>query len=134
MKSIKLLVILALFGLISYLIICTTGENINADDLERVERFDPVACFDKIWNIINEKFWDPDFNGLDWEDARKRYRPKALGASDHESFGTVINQMLAEPEKPKPPVGYHTEAKGHEQKVKKKKAKGKKSSKKKIKK
>lgn len=35
----------------------------------------------------------------------------------------VLSQMLTESEKPKSPVGYHTEAKGHEQKVKKKKAK-----------
>ena len=45
----------------------------------------------------------------------------------------VLKNMLAKPEKPKPPAGYHTEAKGHEQKVKKKKAKGKKSSNKKKK-
>jgi len=33
---------------------------------------------------------------VDWEDARKRYRPKALAAKDHESFADIINQMLAE--------------------------------------
>jgi len=38
-------------------------------------------------------------------------------------FQAIKRMMLPEPEKPKPPVGYHTEAKGHEQKVKRKKAK-----------
>ncbi|MHA2062000.1 MAG: S41 family peptidase, partial [Candidatus Sifarchaeia archaeon] len=32
----------------------------------------------------------------DWEDAKKRYRPKALAAKDHESFAVVVNRMLAE--------------------------------------
>ncbi|HUT45928.1 MAG TPA: hypothetical protein VMX36_06555 [Sedimentisphaerales bacterium] len=25
--------------------------------------FNPAECFDKIWGIINDEFWDPDFNG-----------------------------------------------------------------------
>jgi carboxyl-terminal processing protease len=58
--------------------------------------FNPAECFDKIWSIINDEFWDPNFNGLDWVDARKRYRPKAIAAEDHESFAEIINQMLAE--------------------------------------
>jgi carboxyl-terminal processing protease len=60
------------------------------------EKFNPAECFDKIWGIINDEFWDPNFNGVDWEDARKRYRPKALAAKDHESFAVVVNQMLGE--------------------------------------
>ena len=43
----------------------------------------------------------------------------------------VLNIMVAEEAKPKRQIGYHTEAKGHEQKAKKGKTKGKKSSRKK---
>jgi carboxyl-terminal processing protease len=60
------------------------------------EQFNPAECFDKVWQIINDEFWDPNFNGVDWGDARKHYRPKALAAKDHESFAVVVNQMLAE--------------------------------------
>jgi len=60
------------------------------------EHFNPAEYFDKIWETINDKFWDPNFNGVDWEDAGKRYKPKALAAKDHESFAIIINQMLAE--------------------------------------
>ena len=60
------------------------------------EKFNPAECFDKIWETINDEFWDPNFNGVNWEDARKRYRPKALAAKDHESFAVLINQMLSE--------------------------------------
>jgi carboxyl-terminal processing protease len=58
--------------------------------------FKPAEFFDKVWGIINDEFWDPNFNGIDWADARKRYRPKAVAAEDHESFAEIINQMLAE--------------------------------------
>jgi len=65
-----------------------------------VKEFEEIGfkaeCFDKIWRIINDEFWDPNFNGVDWEDARTRYKPKALAANDHESFGVIVNQMLAE--------------------------------------
>ena len=60
------------------------------------EQFNQAECFDKIWETINDKFWDPNFNGVDWEDAGKRYKPKALAAKDHESFAVIVNQMLAE--------------------------------------
>jgi len=61
-----------------------------------VREFDPNECFDKIWQIINDEFWDPNFNGVDWVDARKRYKSKALAAENHESFATIVNQMLSE--------------------------------------
>jgi carboxyl-terminal processing protease len=60
------------------------------------DEFNPAECFDKIWGIINDEFWDPNFNGVDWEEARRHYRPKAAAARDHESFAEIINQMLAE--------------------------------------
>jgi len=58
--------------------------------------FNPAEYFDRIWTIIKDEFWDPNFNGVDWTDARKRYRPKAIVVQDHESFAKIINQMLAE--------------------------------------
>jgi len=58
--------------------------------------FNPAECFEKVWSIINDEFWDPNFNGIDWVDARNRYKPKALAAEDHESFAVIVNQMLGE--------------------------------------
>lgn len=60
------------------------------------KQFDPAECFDKVWNIINDEFWDTNFNGVDWDDARNRYRPAALAAQNHESFAEIVNRMLAE--------------------------------------
>ncbi|MHC4395149.1 MAG: S41 family peptidase [Planctomycetota bacterium] len=71
-------------------------EEIVPEQSQAEEQFNQAECFDKIWESINDKFWDPNFNGVDWEDAGKRYRPKALAAEDHESFAIIINQMLAE--------------------------------------
>jgi len=72
----------------------TIGKAVRERQTE--QQFNPAECFDKVWQIINKEFWDPNFNGVDWQDAGKRYKPKALAAKDHESFAVVVNQMLAE--------------------------------------
>ncbi|MFC1635759.1 S41 family peptidase [Planctomycetota bacterium] len=67
----------------------------DANDPEHKE-FNPAECFDKVWDTINDEFWDPNFNGVDWEEARKRYRPTAVAAKNHEAFAEIVNRMLAE--------------------------------------
>ena len=53
-------------------------------------------AFDKVWNTINEKHYDPEFGGVDWIHVRELYLPKAKAAkSDHE-FHNVLRQMLGE--------------------------------------
>ena len=94
MRKFKIIVVV-----ISY-ILCVANSfakpNLPSEKVLAEEKFNPAECFGKIWETINDKFWDPNFNSLDWEDAGKRYRPKALAAKDHESFAVVVNQMLAE--------------------------------------
>jgi carboxyl-terminal processing protease len=58
--------------------------------------FEPAACFDKVWNAVRVQFWDPNFHGVNWEEAAQRYRPKVLAATDHEAFAVVVNEMLGE--------------------------------------
>lgn len=58
--------------------------------------YDPIECFETIDRTIRTEFWDPTLGGLDWEDVRNRYRSKALAATDHESFASIVNQMLGE--------------------------------------
>jgi carboxyl-terminal processing protease len=55
-----------------------------------------IDSFDLAWATIDERFYDPDFGGLDWEGIRDRYRPLALEAKDHDGFLVVINTMLFE--------------------------------------
>ena len=88
--------IFRLWGLV--LILCSSQCAYGAVDANEPEHkgLDPAECFDKVWDIINDEFWDPNFNGVDWEDARKRYRPTALAAKDHEAFAEIVNRMLAE--------------------------------------
>jgi len=52
--------------------------------------------FDKVWNTINEKHYDPTFGGVDWKNVRELYLPKAKAAKSDEDFHNVLRQMLGE--------------------------------------
>lgn len=55
-----------------------------------------VETFEQVWETVNEHFFDPDFNGVNWQDIRKRYRKQAQQAQSQEELASTINQMLSE--------------------------------------
>lgn len=52
--------------------------------------------FDKVWNTINDRHYDPTFGGVDWAKMREIYAPKAAAAKTRGDFHGVLRQMLAE--------------------------------------
>jgi carboxyl-terminal processing protease len=55
-----------------------------------------AEVFNQVWETVNSNFYDPKFNGVDWQAVRKKYSAAAERADSRESFAAVINQMLAE--------------------------------------
>ncbi|UBF28169.1 hypothetical protein K9N68_09945 [Kovacikia minuta CCNUW1] len=55
-----------------------------------------TEVFAQIWQTVNDNFYDPKLNGVDWKAIRKTYEPKATQARSREEFATVVNQMLGE--------------------------------------
>ena len=55
-----------------------------------------LDIFEFVWQTVNEKYFDPTFGGLDWNEVRERYRPQIAAAQDHEVFYVTINKMLFE--------------------------------------
>jgi carboxyl-terminal processing protease len=62
----------------------------QADDQQRAE------SFDQVWDTINERFYDADFNGVDWPAMRDKYRDEAINAEDDDAFYDAVNYMLFE--------------------------------------
>jgi carboxyl-terminal processing protease len=52
--------------------------------------------FDQVWETVNENFYDPNFNGVDWQAMRSKYQPQVRHAQSSEQVAAVINQMLSE--------------------------------------
>jgi carboxyl-terminal processing protease len=56
----------------------------------------PSDVFDEAWKTVNENFFDPKFNGVDWKAMKAKYQPQAEASKSTEEVAVVINQMLAE--------------------------------------
>jgi len=52
--------------------------------------------FEKAWRVINDKFWDPTFGGLDWHAVHERYAPQVVGVKSDKEFYALMNKMLGE--------------------------------------
>lgn len=53
-------------------------------------------AFEKVWNTVNEKHYDPTFGGVDWKKVREIYEPQALAAKTTDEFHAVLRRMLGE--------------------------------------
>lgn len=57
---------------------------------------DRVEVFEEVWKAINEKYYDPKFNGTDWNAIREHYRPLVESAVSDEGFYDLLSQMVGE--------------------------------------
>ena len=53
-----------------------------------------LDTFDAVWDIVNRRHFDPEFNGVDWDAAREDMRPRAEAAEDMVGVRAVIAEML----------------------------------------
>ena len=57
---------------------------------------DRLAIFEKVWKTVNEKYYDPNFNGVNWNKIREIYRPRIAAAKDNSEFYSLIKRMVDE--------------------------------------
>lgn len=55
-----------------------------------------LAALDFVWSTVNERYYDPDLNGVDWRAARSRWEPPALAAGTDEEFWDLLDRMAGE--------------------------------------
>jgi carboxyl-terminal processing protease len=53
-----------------------------------------LAVFDDVWETIRDRYYDPSFNGLDWEAERAKFRPLAADAPTPAEFYSVLRRMI----------------------------------------
>lgn len=70
--------------------IATSAElNLRAD----AER---AYFFDHVWRQVNDKFYDPDFHGVDWDAMRTAYEPRVAGTRNNRDFALLMSEMLGQ--------------------------------------
>jgi len=55
-----------------------------------------VACYDTVWQTVNENHYDSTFGGLDWNEVYDRYRSLVAVVDNDDSFIKLVNKMLLE--------------------------------------
>ncbi|HEV7700150.1 MAG TPA: S41 family peptidase [Pyrinomonadaceae bacterium] len=50
--------------------------------------------FEAVWSTVNSKFYDPNFNGVDWKAAHDKYAPLAKAAKTDDELYATIKEML----------------------------------------
>ncbi|WP_221030507.1 S41 family peptidase [Actomonas aquatica] len=55
-----------------------------------------VEILEEAWELVNDRFYDPAYNGADWPSALHRYVEAAATAEDTAALYDVINDMLDE--------------------------------------
>ena len=90
-----LLFILALSGASCVAVKAQKPDRSNqaTDSLSAKER---IEVFEEVWKSINDKYYDPKFNGVDWNAVHERYRPLVDTVKSNTEFYDLLNQMTGE--------------------------------------
>lgn len=54
-----------------------------------------LAVFNSVWDLVNRKYYDPRFHGIDWNAAAVEHGPRAAAAADEAALYAAIGAMLA---------------------------------------
>jgi carboxyl-terminal processing protease len=54
-----------------------------------------LATFDAVWTAMNEHYGFFDVRGVDWQQARITYRPRAEASRSQDELWTILTEMLA---------------------------------------
>ena len=55
-----------------------------------------LEVFQQAWTYIRDNFFDPNFNGVNWNEVREQYQPYAAGARNPDELRRIISEMLGE--------------------------------------
>ncbi|MEA2564019.1 MAG: carboxyl-terminal processing protease [Acidobacteriota bacterium] len=55
-----------------------------------------AEVFEEVWSTIQDKYYDPAFNGVDWNAVRLEYRPRLDSVTNDQDFYLLLGRMVAE--------------------------------------
>lgn len=79
-----------------FVVLCLAGTTFGQTaDLKKQPPTYP-ELFQTIWQTVNDKFFDPGFVGVKWDEVRGRYSPQVQKVKDDAEFAKLMQKMLAE--------------------------------------
>jgi carboxyl-terminal processing protease len=82
-----------------YFVLCLSfTQPALSDDSSVVSTATPegrLIVFDDVWETIQERYYDPTLNGIDWHAKRTAFRPMAAKANSTHEFYELLRQMVS---------------------------------------
>jgi carboxyl-terminal processing protease len=85
----------ALVGGVRRVVVRAAGDGAN-DAESSATREGRLRIFDEVWEQVRDRYFDPTMRGVDWQEARKSFRPRAAEARDESELYSVLRLMLGE--------------------------------------
>jgi carboxyl-terminal processing protease len=63
---------------------------------DRLSSKDRTEVFEKVWREIRDHYYDPHFNGVNWDEVHLRYAPPIEAAQSDAEFYALMSQMTGE--------------------------------------
>jgi carboxyl-terminal processing protease len=57
---------------------------------------DRAAVLEDVWKNVRDRYYDPGFHGVNWEEVGNRYRPLLGGVKNDQEFYALVNRMTGE--------------------------------------
>jgi carboxyl-terminal processing protease len=57
---------------------------------------DRTKILEDVWKDVRDRYYDPEFHGVNWEETGRRYRPLVAGAGNDQDFYALVNRMTGE--------------------------------------
>ncbi len=69
--------------------------NVTAEFMLDFER-EKTEVFRQAWTLLRDNFFDPKFNGVNWEAERERFAPRVAGAATAEEMRRIVRLMIGD--------------------------------------
>nr|HEV7953970.1 S41 family peptidase [Candidatus Acidoferrales bacterium] len=57
---------------------------------------DRASILEDVWRNVRDRYYDPEFHGVNWDDVGNRYRPLVEGVKNDSEFYALVNRMTGE--------------------------------------
>lgn len=68
----------------------------QAQTKDQLSQKDRGKMFEKVWDLINDRYYDPKFNGVNWSETKGKYRPLVEKAENDTDFYDLLKRFAGE--------------------------------------
>ena len=82
--------------LLVFVLVASCFTAVTRADTQSLTPKERLEVFEKVWQEINENFYDPRLKGVDWQEVHKEYLPLVEAVKSDPEFYSLLNKMAGE--------------------------------------